>query len=334
MPDRSRTSSTRVARWVSGVVAAVLASFGSAPSAAHAEPAASAPSTAAPAPAAATAPATKGTASPAPLLPASATRARQAEAIRKLSAPDPEAVKLGIQTLRELGDAASQKALTTRVQAGLPPALIVVALDALVATKAKRALPVIVELAQHRRALVRSSALTALGALEQRGARATQAILLAALEDASSDVSAAAAGALTKVGTPAALPALFAAYDRGVTSALPAIAQLAGRESVGALIERMPQGVVEPVEPALDKLLEGSKLSTADQVELARKLKGLGTDSARRYLLKWLERIKLNGQARVKGELFEALKAMDAAAAAPQPKPQATPTVAAKGATP
>jgi HEAT repeat protein len=262
---------------------------------------------------------------------AAATRARQSEAVRKLNAGDPEAVRTGVQTLRELGDAASQKALVTRLQVGLPPALVVTVLDALVAMKARRALPVITELSQHRRALVRSRALTALGALEARGARATQTLLIAALEDPSSEVTAAAATALEKVGTKVALPGLFAAYDRGVTSALPAIAELAGRESIGELVARMPQGVVEPLEPALDKLLDGSKLSTTDQVELARKLTGLGTPSARRYLLKWLDRIKLSGHARVKGELFQALKALDAAA---QAKPQATPTVAAKGAKP
>jgi hypothetical protein len=123
------------------------------------------------------------------------------------------------------------------------------------------------------------------------------------------------------------LPALFSAYDRGVITALPAIAELAGRESIAPLLARMPQGTVEPVEPLLDRLLEGGKLSVGDQVGLARKLTDLGTPSARRYLLKWLDRIKLQGHARVKTELFQAIKTLDtkpAAAQAAAPKPAAT----------
>lgn len=280
------------------------------------------------APAAEAAPAPKAT-------PASAAKARQAEALRKLGAADAESVNAGIAALRAIGDQPAQKALIERVQVGLPPAQVVAALDALVALRAKRALPVITELVQHRRPLVRKQALAALGALEQRGARASQAVLVSALEDPSAEVCAAAAAALGRVGTPSALPALFSAYDRGVITALPAIAALAGRESIAPLFARMPQGTVEPVEPVLDRLLEGGKLSTADQVGVVRKLTELGTPSARRYLLKWLDRIKLEGQARVKTELFQSLKALDAkpagaqAAATPAPVSKAMPATAA-----
>lgn len=253
-----------------------------------------------------------------PVTSASATKARQAEAVRKLGAADPESVNAGIATLRAIGDQAAQRALIERVRVGLPPAQVVAALDALVAMRARLALPVITELVQHRRPLVRSHALAALGALDKRGARATQAVVLSALEDRSADVSAAAAAALGRIGTPSALPALFAAYDRGVITALPAIADLAGRESIAPLFARMPQGTVERVEPVLDRLLEGGKLSVADQVGMARKLTELGTPSARRYLLKWLDRIKLQGQARVKTELFQSLKTLDAKPAAGQ----------------
>jgi hypothetical protein len=314
---------------------------------AHAEPTAASASAKAPAPAATAAtpatpasaaksatPATPASAakSATPATPASAAKARQAEAVRKLAAAEPESVSAGIAALRAIGDQAAQKALIERVQVGLPPAQVVAALDALVAMRAKRALPVITELVQHRRPLVRSQALAALAAIEQRGARATQTVVLSALEDPSADVCAAAAAALGRIGTPSALPALFAAYDRGVLTALPAIADLAGRESIAPLFARMPQGAVEPVEPVLDRMLEGGKLSVADQVAVARKLTELGTPSARRYLLKWLDRIKLQGQARVKTELFQSLKTLDAKPAAPAvaaPAPTAAPATPA-----
>jgi HEAT repeat protein len=167
------------------------------------------------------------------------------------------------------------------------------------------------ELAQHRRALVRSHALPALGAIERRGARAAQSQMLSALEDESTEVSTAAAKALVLIGTRSALPALFAAYDRGLAAALATIGELAGRESVETLLERAPAGKIETVEPALNRLLERKALSAVDQVKLAQRLAELGTPSARRYLLEWLDRIKLDGSARVKRELFESLKKLE-----------------------
>lgn len=286
------------------------------PSTATPQPSATAPqpSAAAPSPSEAVQPARKAT-------PQSTARARQAEAERKLGASDVEAVRAGITALRELGGSAAERALITRTQAGLPPALTLAALDALVALKSRQALRTITELAQHRRALVRSHALTALGALERRGARGTQSLLIAALEDDATEVSAAAAQALAHVGTPAALPALFAAYDRGIGAALPTIAELAGRESIEPVLARMPQGKVELVEPVLDRMLERGVLSVADQVKLAQRLTALSTPSARGYLLKWLDRIKVSGAARIKHELFESLKTIDAPPGAPKVEP-------------
>jgi hypothetical protein len=312
-----------------------------APSATAANNAASAATTttkAAAAPAASSAP----VASTKPSAPSTrdAARAREAEAVRKLNAPDAESVRAGIDALREISGMQAERALIARVEAGLPPALVTPALDALVALGSRRALPVITELTQHRRGLVRQRAISALAALETKGARTTQTLLLAALEDPDAEVRSAAATALGRVGTPAALPALFAAYDRGVTTALPTIAQLAGRESVEPVFARMPQGMVEPVEPVLDGMLERGKLSAFEQVKLVKRLAAMATPSARHYLLKWLDRIKLSGAAPVKNELFQALKALDAGSApvvaqATAPAPAAaTPAVTTPAATP
>jgi HEAT repeat protein len=240
-----------------------------------------------------------------------AARARQAEAVRKLGAADAETVRAGIEALREIGGSTAERELITRAQSGLPPALTLAALDALVALKSRRAVPTMLELAQHRRALVRSHALSALGAIERRGARAAQSQMLSALEDESTEVSTAAAKALVLIGTRSALPALFTAYDRGLAAALATIGELAGRESVETLLERAPAGKIETVEPALNRLLERKALSAVDQVKLAQRLAELGTPSARRYLLEWLDRIKLDGSARVKRELFESLKKLE-----------------------
>jgi hypothetical protein len=97
----------------------------------------------------------------------------------------------------------------------------------------------------------------------------------------------------------------------------------------------MQQGGVGPV---LDRMLERRALSTGDQVKLVRAMTSSANESARSYLLKWLDRVKLDGHPLVKKELFQALKTLDskrvpstapAAVAAAPAAPNAAPPAAA-----
>lgn len=268
-----------------------------------------------------------------------AARERYAAATHKLGASDVETVRAGIAALAEIGGPEAERVLIERVEAGLPPALIDPALTALSTLHSRRAFPVLLELMQHRRSLVRARAISAIAAIETRRGGSTQSALIAALDDPAEEVRSAAATGLGTVGSQAVVPALFTAYDRGLAAALPAIAEIAGRESVDALFARMPQGIVAPVEPLLDRMIERGKLTAPEQVKLARKLGATATDSARQYLLKWLERIKLAGNPAVKKELFQALKVLDSrkhvatstvAAAPEQPKAAAAPIIATR----
>lgn len=279
---------------------------------------------AAPAPAPAAAPATKVKAAPAK----SAEQQRFEAALQKLSSGDPAAVQTGIDALVEHGGPAAEKVLTERVAAGLPPALIEPALRGLVKLKAKRSVPVVIELLEHRRAFVRSEALLALSQLDTRKPSPLQATFVSALGDPSSEVSRAAAEGLGRIGTKAALPALWSAYDKGVTPALASIAELAGAESVEALVTRTQTQGMELLEPVVDRMLARNALPSGGQVKLVRAMAATRSDGARQYLLKWLDRIKMQGQAQaqVKKELFDALKLIDT----PAPAPSATQEVAVR----
>jgi len=270
----------------------------------------------------------------------SAEQQRFEAALQKLSSGDPAAVQTGIDALVEHGGPTAEKALTERVAAGLPPALIEPALRGLVTLKAKKSVPVLVELLEHRRSFVRSEALLALSQLDTRKPSPLQATFVAALGDPASEVSRAAAEGLGRIGTKAALPALWSAYDKGVTPALASIAELAGVESVEALVTRTQTSGVELLEPVVERMLARNALPSAAQVKLVRAFAATRSDAARQYLLKWLDRIKLQGQAQaqVKKELFDALKAIDtplpAASAAPAQEVAVRSTAAKKGGTP
>jgi hypothetical protein len=269
----------------------------------------------------------------------SAEQQRFDAALQKLASADPAAVQVGIDALAEQGGAAAEKALTDRVAAGLPPALIEPALRGLVKLKAKRSVPVVIELLEHRRSFVRSEALLALSQLDTRKPSPLQATFVAALGDPSSEVSRAAAEGLGRIGTKAALPALWSAYDKGVTPALASIAELAGVESVEALVTRTQANGMELLEPVVDRMLARNALPSGAQVKLVRAMAATRSDGARQYLLKWLDRIKMQGQthAQVKKELFDALKVLDTPApASPAPAQEVAVRSAAakKGGTP
>lgn len=253
----------------------------------------------------------------------SAQQERFDAAVHKLASGDPKAVQSGIDAMVLEGGPLAERALTERVAAGLPPSLVEPALKGLVALKAKRSVPVVMELLEHRRALVRSEALLALAQLDARKPSPLQATFITALQDPASEVSRAAAHGLGTIGTKAALPALWSAYDRGVTPALTSIAELAGPESTDTLVTRVQaSGGIEQIGAALDRMLARNALPTGSQVKLVRALAATRSDGARQYLLGWLERIKLQGNAQVKQELFGALKALSAPPAQSPPAPQ------------
>ena len=245
----------------------------------------------------------------------SAEQQRFEAALQKLSSGDAAAVQVGIDALVEQGGPNAERALTERVAAGLPPSLIEPALHGLVKLKAKRSVPVLIELLEHRRALVRSEALLALSQLDARKPSSLQATFITALDDPASEVSRAAAQGLGRIGTKAALPALWAAYDKGVTPALASIAELAGMESVDALITRAQASGIEPFEPVVDRMLARNALPSAAQVKLVRAVAATKSAGSHQFLLRWLDRIKMHSQAQVKKELFEALKAFGPPAA-------------------
>lgn len=247
----------------------------------------------------------------------SAEKERLDAALKKLSAGDPALVQSAIDTLVEQGGAVAERALTERVAAGLPPSLVEPALQALVKLHAKRSVPVLVELLAHRRALVRSEALRALSQLDTRKPSPLQATFVSALDDSASEVKRAAAEGLGRIGTRSALPALWTAYDAGVTPALASIAELAGPESVDAVMARAQAGGLGMLETVLDRMVERKALPNATQVKVVRGLAALKTEDSRQFLLKWLDRVKMQNQTQLKKELFEALKAFNTAPAAP-----------------
>lgn len=258
--------------------------------------------------------------------PASASALRAAE--DKLSSGDPTVVRQAIDAAAQLGGEPAAAAICARLRRGLPPQLIEHAIDALVRIGKPTASPVLIELTLHRRPQVRRRAIDALGALQVRSA---QAVLLYALDDPNAEVREAAVQSLARTGTARALPALFAAAERGMTSALGAVGRIATARDVKAIMQRAKDGDVTRIKPALQVMLERNDFPLQAKVAIVRELALLGSSGARNHLVQWLDAWKTTGDPRLRQALFDAIKRLDQppATASAKPAPAAASTKSA-----
>lgn len=250
---------------------------------------------------------------------ASAQRAAE----EKLAGSDWGSIRQGLDALAELGGEPAATAIVARVRRGLPPPLTEQAIESLLRIHSVSAGPALLELTLHRRAQIRERAVSALGALKIRSA---QSSLLYALDDSSPTVRAAAAQALGGVGTVRALPALWAAADRGVDHAFEAIGAIAGPKDVNALFERAKGTDIRAIEPALEAILERPNFPLPAKLAILQQIEQLGSPSARTYLVRRLDAWKERGQPRLRQALFDAIKRMDHAQQLLSAEPSPTPS--------
>ncbi len=92
------------------------------------------------------------------------------KAAAMLESSDRETVANGIQNLGMLGKPAAVPPVLRRIQRGLPPDLLELAVMTLTALGQKSAGPVLFELVMHRRPLIRTRAVEAIAAINPPGA--------------------------------------------------------------------------------------------------------------------------------------------------------------------
>ena len=250
------------------------------------------------------------------------------EAKRLLDSPDREKVIEGLKKLKELGKPPIAAPVLARLRRGLPPLLIDLAIQALVAIKSPQAVPVLIEFCGHRHPGVRKSAISALGALRARNALPA---LLDALDDGDPSVRAAAAEALGKVGSRQSLKQLYAAFERGDASALIAIAELANQEDVDKLVGYLNQHLFSALEPAFSAILKRDDLPSAVKQHLIARLGRTGATDAREYLRGLLNKPPKTGSLQWMRAIGRALqpnseaKAKTESHAQPQPEAKSVP---------
>ena len=222
----------------------------------------------------------------------------------KLSSPDAELVQQGLNELGALGGKDAAQLVIARLKRGLPPQLIDTSIDALTRLHDASAIPVLLELATHRRFQVRAHAIEALGTL---GAKNAEAVLLYALDDPSQDVRESAVRSLGKVGSRRALKPLLAAHERGLDGALGALGAIGSSAEADLLIARAKAGQVDAALPGFQAMLVRSNVPFATKTKLIATLRELGSARANDCMTQTLSALGDKGDPRLKAALGQAL---------------------------
>lgn len=198
--------------------------------------------------------------------------------------------------------------LVERVRSGLPAELLTIALDALIAGgDTQGASELLAELASHRRAPIRARAL--LGLVTLRAPKAERS-LVKALSDQDGDVRSTAAQGLGLLGAKSSLSELFRAFERDVTGAAQAIAELAGPTTISRVTDYIGRTSFVQLAPLLDGLFLKRGLPDDAKLTLVDAIIKQGTSDARAYLEGLAPRLTAEASPRLRKTITDAVGRM------------------------
>ncbi len=203
------------------------------------------------------------------------------EAVALLNDAAAARVEEGIQALGLMGDRRAVAPLSARIRGGLPPALLVSALDTLTVIGHADAGPVLFELAVHRRPEIRLRAVQAIAACRPRGG---ERALISGLGDSSAEVRAASATALGELRAADAIPTLFLAFERDVPEAGVALGRLVRPEHIRQVLSYLGRVSFATMRLVLAEVLVRRDLGDRPRLDVIAALAELATGEVRTFL--------------------------------------------------
>jgi HEAT repeat protein len=220
--------------------------------------------------------------------------------VQKILAGDAALVLEGLGAARDAGAAAAPAApaIEDLLRHGATVPVAKAALEALGAIGQGSSSAAIRPYSRHRTPELRRQAVKAL--LSTKGAEAISAFE-EGLRSGDGVVRGYSASGLGNLGAKEALPDLFAALDRDVTEAAPAIGQLCDPADCKRFVDRLGKVSFEVTTSGLDPILFRAQALPDDLLlDIVRKLRALGTLEAGRYLADVQARWPASGSAAVK----------------------------------
>jgi HEAT repeat protein len=222
-------------------------------------------------------------------------RVRQADVEEALASSDRAEIQQGIENVGLSGNARFVPLLAERIKQGLPPDLLALAVDTLGVLAKPEAGEVLFMLATHRRPEIRQKAVEAIVACGPEG---SDAVLIAALEDQSPDVRAAAAMGLGEIGAQTGTRALFHALDKNVLEASAALGQLVRPAEVERVLGYVGQLPFDVITPALTELIARDDMPEEKKLEVIGHIAELATPEAGAFLQHLAESLPDNRRMR------------------------------------
>jgi HEAT repeat protein len=208
------------------------------------------------------------------------TQAQLNEAKKLLASNEKTDVEAAIQSLGLLGVPAAVDPLVERIQKGLPNDLLETSIVTLMALGQPSAGPALFELARYRRPAIRKLSIEAIAAVRPSGG---EAVLVAALNDAETEVRSAAAVGLGEIGSPGSIDTLFLALDHGNMEAAAAIGKLVPARDVKRLFGYLGKVPFRSLAPAFAETLKRKDVAENDKLAIVARLEEVGTGEVKGF---------------------------------------------------
>ena len=240
-----------------------------------------------------------------------------------LASGDEVRVARAIEQLGARKDPGSVGALIAFLRAGQSDLLADRAIEALGKQASSAALPLLTELANHRRASARVAALDA--AAKLRG-QASDALLMAGLRDSDASVRGESARLLGERGTRSAVDLLFRALERGVPEAALSIGRLGDAKAVTRMHGLLGKLALQTLLSGYEAFLQRTDLDEATKLDIVTRLGEVAGLTVKRFLEQQLVAGVARRSPRVAAALRENAKRIpERPAPAPTPAPESSP---------
>ena len=211
---------------------------------------------------------------------------------QKLQSDQQEDVSQAIRQIKKGKRPADVRALTNRIRDGLPPKLLPVAIDALVAIKGNLATKTLIALSTHRSQAVRKKVAMSLPNLRSPQ---MMKVLVKMLDDPDAEVRSQAAVAIGKLRPALVMNNLITAAERGVFEASEVVGKTVRLKKVPSLIKMLDDKNTYALSPMFRELALRKDIPTRHKIAIVDRLTELSTPESKRLLITLASKLpKLN----------------------------------------
>ena len=200
---------------------------------------------------------------------------------QKLESQQPNDITAALEQIRKDRNPAGVRALTNRIHDGLPPKLLLLAVDALVAINDNLSAKTIMELSSHRSEAVRKKVAMSMPTLRSPK---TMKVLVEMLDDHEPEVRSQAAFAIGELKPQSAMKELITAAARGNIEASEIVGKQVRSERVPSLIEMLDEKTVYALTPLFRELVARTNIPNHHKLAVVARLEELSTTDSKRLL--------------------------------------------------